>query len=209
MDNNNLDDLEKELLNYKEMGTSINKIRTNETDFINRELRYNEREPFSDSKNKNTECDSTGCKTKKNNFSVDSFVKDLETNLDNFDNIKNTNGPLPSNINFKKEKMKVKNIEKFDESEYSEESKKSEEEPKKKKTSSSFLSKLKQRMYTILIEIKEPLIIIFLFILLNNTDLIKAITKIPYLNKISNNYPSLIIRGLILALLIYLLRKYE
>lgn len=204
MDNNNLDDLEKELLNYKEMGTSINKIKSNETDFINRELRYNEREPFSDSKNKSTECDATGCKTKKNNFSVNSFVKDLETNLDNFDNIKDTNGPLPSNINFKKEK--VKHIEKFEEPEYSETEV---EEPKKKKTSSSFLSKMKQRMYTILIEIKEPLIIIFLFILLNNTDLIRAIAKIPYINIISNNYPSLIIRGLILALFIYLLRKYE
>jgi hypothetical protein len=62
-------------------------------------------------------------------------------------------------------------------------------------------------MYKFLIEIKEPVIIIILFILVNNPDFIGVVAKIPYMNRISNQYPSLILRGLILASIVYLLRR--
>ena len=191
-----MDDLEKEMLNYKDMSTSINKIRNNETDFINRELKYTEREPFSDSHNKSTECDSTECKIKKQNFNVNSFVKDLEINLDNFDNIKENEGPLPSNINFKKDEKKTKKIEKIEE----------EFEDYEDNNEDNELS-WKEIIYDFLINIKEPFIIILIFILLNHPDLIRTVAKIPYLNKIPTNYPSLILRGGVLALIVYLLRK--
>jgi len=189
-----MDDLERELLNNTDMSTSINKIRNNETDFINRELKYTEREPFSDSKIK--ECDAPSCKKK---FSVNSFVQDLETNLDNFDNIKHFDGPLPSNINFKKElePKKIKKIENLENTDFDSEEEKEEKQEKKS---------WKEIIYNLLIKIKEPIILILLFIILNHPDLIRAITKIPYFNKIPTNYPSLILRGAILALIINLLR---
>jgi hypothetical protein len=194
-----MDDLEKEILNYKDMSTSINKIRNNETDFINRELKYSEREQFSDSHNKSKDCDSTECKIKKQNFNVDSFVKDLEINLDNFDNIKENEGPLPSNINFKKKEKETKKIQKIENFEEDD----TEEEFEDIKIS------WKQVIYSFLIEVKEPIIIILIFILLNHTDLIRSIAKIPYFNRIPTNYPSLILRGSVLASIVYLLRKYK
>ena len=200
-----MDDLEKEMLNYKDMSTSINKIRNNETDFINRELKYSEREPFSDSHNKSTECDSTECKIKKQNFNVNSFVKELEINLDNFDNIKENEGPLPSNINFKKESepKKIKKIENLENT--TEEDNEENFEENFEETESSW----KQMIYNFLVEVKEPIIIILVFILLNHSDLVRTVAKIPYFNRIPTNYPSLILRGGVLALIVYLLRKYK
>ena len=49
-----MDDLEKELLNYNEMGTSIEKIKKPDINF--------------------------------KKFNINNFVKELENNLDNFDN---------------------------------------------------------------------------------------------------------------------------
>ena len=184
MDNkNNLDDLEKEIQNYKVMSTSINQINQ-----IKTEPNYI-REPFNDG-NKKT-CKTKDCK----DFSVDNFVKDLESNLDNFDNIYDSEGPMPANTNFKKEAPKPKKIEKFVEI--------------NDKPVASVEITWKERIYTILVEIKEPVIIILLFILLNNSDLIRTIAKIPYYNRIPTMYPSLILRGLVMAVIIYLLRKQK
>ena len=121
------------------------------------------------------------CKDK--NFNVTSFVSDLERKLDNFDNIK-----FQPTINvIKSEKMedsiKIKS--------------------KKKKHT------LEKKILNILIEAREPFIIILLFILLNNKDLIELINNIPYINYFNNDYPSLIIRGGILGLIIYNLKKYS
>lgn len=183
MDNkNNLDNLEKEIQNYKVMSTSINQINQ-----IKSEPNYT-REPFNDSNIKSS-CKSKDCK----DFSVDNFVKDLESNLDNFDNIYDSEGPMPANTNFKKEAPKPKKVEKFVEI--------------NDKPLAPVEITWKERIYTILVEIKEPVIIILLFILLNNSDLIRTIGKIPYYNRIPTIYPSLILRGLVMAILIYLLRK--
>jgi hypothetical protein len=188
MDNkNNLDNLEKEIQNYKVMSTSINQI--NQINQIKTEPNYT-REPFNDSNIRST-CKSKDCK----DFSVDNFVKDLESNLDNFDNIHDSEGPMPANTNFKKELPKPKKIEKFVEI--------------NDKPLAPVEITWRERIYTILVEIKEPVIIIFLFILLNNSDLIRTIAKIPYYNRIPTMYPSLILRGLIMAIIIYLLRKQQ
>jgi hypothetical protein len=184
MDNkNNLDDLEKEIQNYKVMSTSINQINQ-----IKAEPNYI-REPFNDGNKKS--CKTKDCK----DFSVDNFVKDLESNLDNFDNINDSEGPMPANTNFKKETPKPKKVEKFVEI--------------NDKPLPPVEITWKERIYKILVEIKEPVIIILLFILLNNSDLIRTISKIPFYNRIPTIYPSLILRGLVMAILIYLLRKNQ
>jgi len=192
--NNNFDELEKELQNYKEMSTSINNIKTNASHY--------EREPFKDI-NKVESCSLARSEPRlnevdrtlnKQNFSVDNFVKDLEINLDNFDNIQNDQGPLPSNLSFTNEKPKKKTIEHLENIVV---------EKKVEIPSRNW----KELIYNFLIEIKEPVIIIIIFILVNNPDFIRVVAKIPYLNRIISTYPSLIIRGSIVALIIYLLRK--
>ena len=56
---------------------------------------------------------------------------------------------------------------------------------------------------------REPFIVLLLFILLNNKDLIELINRIPYIAEMNSDYPSLIIRGLMLGLIIYNLKKYS
>ena len=191
--NSNFDELEQELQNYKEMSTSINRIKNIEP-IINNQF---EREPFSDvNLNKKDNFYTEEFSLSKNSFSVNNFVKDLENNLDNFDNIQNEEGPMPANLNPSDKKIKKKKIEK------------SETEEIKVVSSEEELSiNWKELMYKFLIEIKEPVIIIILFILVNNPDFIGVVAKIPYMNRISNQYPSLILRGLILASIVYLLRR--
>ena len=119
-------------------------------------------------------------------FNVTNFVEDLEKNLDNFDNI---GGPLPANTDFNQKK------ETFVDTLVKEE--------KPQPVESGF------DIYTFLINIKEPLIIVLLFVLLNNTDLNALVYKIPYINDFKSQYPSLILRGIILAIIIFYLRKLE
>jgi len=185
--NNNLDDLEKEIQNYKEMSTSINRIKIKDTE-TNNEF---EREPFSDvNLGKKEDCYTKECKLNKTNFNIDNFVKDLETNLDNFDNIQ------PSNVSFANEKPKKKKVENLENVVV-----------EKVEPVETHSINWKELIYNFLVEIKEPVIIIIIFILVNNPDFIRVVAKIPYINRISTMYPSLIIRGLILALIVYLLRK--
>jgi hypothetical protein len=159
-----MDDLEKELLNYNEMGTSINKIKKSDTNL--------------------------------KKFNINNFIKELENNLDNFDNTNENINPVASNQDFNKIREsfteKIVNFE--------EDNNISEQELENYQTWNN-------KVYTFLVNIKEPLIIILLFILLNNKDLILLTRNISFINNIENEYPSLIIRGIILALIIYYLRN--
>jgi hypothetical protein len=159
-----MDDLEKELLNYNEMGTSINKIKKSDTNL--------------------------------KKFNINNFIKELENNLDNFDNTNENINPVPANQDFNKIREsfteKIVNFE--------EDNNISEQELENYQTWNN-------KVYTFLVNIKEPLIIILVFILLNNKDLILLTQKIFFINNIENEYPSLIIRGIILALIIYYLRN--
>lgn len=139
------------------------------------------------------------CKDCDKNINVQSFVKDLEKNLDSFDNLDLNNGPMPANVNNEfKNQMKGKIIEKQVEE-------LAVEPPKKIKLKKKDMN---DTIFEILVEIKEPIIIIFLFILLNNEELNIIINSIPYFNTIPGPYPSLILRGGTMALIIYYLRKY-
>jgi hypothetical protein len=159
-----MDDLEKELLNYNEMGTSINKIKKSDTNL--------------------------------KKFNINNFIKELENNLDNFDNTNENINPVPANQDFNKIREsfteKIVNFE--------EDNNISEQELENYQTWNN-------KVYTFLVNIKEPLIIILVFILLNNKDLILLTQKIFFINNIENEYPSLIIRGIILALIIYYLKN--
>ena len=162
-----MDDLEKELLNYNEMGTSIEKIKNPDINF--------------------------------KKFNINNFVKELENNLDNFDNTNENINPVASNQNFNKIREsfteKIVNFE--------EDNDNNEEELKKLKNYQTWNNKI----YTFLVNIKEPIIVVLLFILLNNKDLILLTYKISFINNVENQYPSLIIRGIILASIIYYLRN--
>jgi hypothetical protein len=190
-----MDDLERELLNYNDMGTSIEKIKN--TGVENREL-FRDLNTFSNGKSPNESCQT--CNVGNKNFNVNNFVQELENNLDNFDNAEENIGPAASNQDFNKVKEdfteKLVNFE-----EEKEESDTSDEEPE------GSYENWNNKIYNFLVNIKEPLIVILLFILLNNRDLIALTYKLPLINNIESPYPSLIIRGILLASIIYYLKK--
>lgn len=197
------DDLEKELLNYNEMSSSIEKIKNSSTE--NKEL-FKDLDTFSSIKKSN--------KTLNNNknFDVNNFVQELENNLDNFDIVDKNIAP---NRNFNKINKnftdKIINFEDDKNYEDSEDSEKSEDNT----DNINYNKELKEcyeiwnnKIYDLLINIKEPLIVVLLFILLNNIDIILLINTLPFINNLESPYPSLIIRGIILASIIYYLRKF-
>jgi hypothetical protein len=168
-----MDDLEKELLNYDDMGTTIEKIKKPDINI--------------------------------NKFNINNFVKELENNLDNFDNTNEYKKTQPFNQNFKKNRENfTEKIVNFEEDENEDENKSDDNSSEKKFKN---IKNWNNTIYTFLVNIKEPLIIILLFILLNNNDLILLTHKIFFINNIKNQYISLIIRGVILAIIIYYLRN--
>jgi hypothetical protein len=163
-----MDDLEKELLNYEDMGTTIEKIKKPNINL--------------------------------NKFNINNFVKELENNLDNFDNTNEYTETPAFNQDFK---QNVK--ERFTEDivNFEEEDDNNEESEKELENCQNW----NNIVLTFLLNIKEPIIIILIFILLNNNDLILSINKILCINKIENQYISLIIRGIVLTIIIHYLRK--
>jgi hypothetical protein len=162
-----MDDLEKELLNYEDMGTTIEKIKKPNINL--------------------------------NKFNINNFVKELENNLDNFDNTNEYTETPAFNQDFKqnvKERF-TEDIVNFEEDDNNEESEKELEN----------YQNWNNIVLTFLLNIKEPIIITLVFILLNNNDLILSINKILCINKIENQYISLIIRGIVLAIIIHYLKK--
>ena len=164
-----MDDLEKELLNYDDMGTTIEKIKKPNINL--------------------------------NKFNINNFVKELENNLDNFDNTNEYTETPAFNQDFKqnlKERFTedVVNFVEDDDNENDESEKELENYQNWNNT-----------VLTFLLNIKEPIIIILVFILLNNNDLILLINKIFLINNIKNEYISLIIRGIVLAIIIHYLKN--
>jgi hypothetical protein len=193
MDDINLND-------YDEMGTSIEKIKNPiSKGKFNPLLNNGDRELFADLETHKKNNVSMQCNNTKN-FNMNNFIKDIEDNLDNFDNA-DSEGPSASNNDFKH--LKETFIESLADLQDKEDDSSSEEEEIKEENGWNI------RIHKFLFGIREPIIIVLLFVLLNNEELINLINRIPYVNELEPPFPSLIIRGLIFALIIYLLRKME
>jgi len=164
-----MDDLEKELLNYDDMGTTIEKIKKPNINL--------------------------------NKFNINNFVKELENNLDNFDNTNEYIEPPAFNQDFK-QNLKERFTE--DVVNFVEDNDNENDESEKELEN---YQNWNNTVLTFLLNIKEPIIIILVFILLNNNDLILLINKIFLINNIKNEYISLIIRGIVLAIIIYYLKN--
>ena len=192
-----MDDLEREILNYNEMGTSIDKIKNPGAE--NREL-FRDMNTFSrNEKSPNESCQT--CNVANNKFNINNFVQDLENNLDNFDNIETNPGPSAANQDFNKTR------EDFTENLVNIEDVPDDNEDSLSEEDDTNYESLNTKIYNFLVNIKEPLIVILLFILLNNRDFIALTYKLPFINNFESPYPSLIIRGIILASVIFYLRK--
>lgn len=191
MEDINLDD-------YDEMGTSITKIKNpNE----NKELFLD----IERMKNTNSQCN---INKKDKNFNMNNFIRDLEDNLDNFDNTETSDGPIASNNSFKSHKSESF-IESLSNTEDDEDSDEENDVDEEELIEESKEIDWNQKIYDLLLKIREPFIIILLFVLLNNTDLVYMVNKLPLINELEGPYPSLIFRGLLLAIIIYYLRKME
>ena len=191
MEDINLDD-------YDEMGTSITKIKNpNENKELFLDIERN--------KINNGQCNIG----KKNvNFNMNNFIKNLEDNLDNFDNTETSDGPIASNNDFKSHR-KESFIESLSNTEDNEDDSDEEDEESVEETEETTDINWNQKIYDLLLKVREPFIIILLFVLLNNNDLVYMVNKLPLISELDEPYPSLIFRGLLLAIIIYYLRKME
>lgn len=195
-----MDDLERELQNFDDMGTSIDKIKNPGAE--NREL-FRDLNTFPSNKSTNQSCQS--CNVANNKFNMNNFVQELESNLDNFDNAESHIGPAASNQDFNQVKEDfTESLVNFEEKEEED----SDTEDSDSDSESNYES-LNSKIYKFLVNIKEPLIVVLLFILLNNRDFIALTYKLPLIGQYESPYPSLIIRGIILASVIYYLRKLD
>ncbi len=195
-----MDDLERQLMNYDEMGTSIAKIQNPGVE--NKEL-------FRDLNTFSKEGSTCGNTMAGKNFDMNNFVQDLENNLDNFDNVDEPFGPKPSNIDTDFSKRKESFTENLVSIEDGDPQPEPEQEEEEKKDGLLDYDTWNEVIYEFLVKVKEPLIIVLLFILLNNRDFIALTYQLPFMNLTDSPYPSLIIRGTILALIIYYLRKMD
>lgn len=201
------DDLEKELLNYNEMSSSIEKIKNLSAE--NKDL-FRDLDTFTSVKNSNKNYKNYNNDNNNKNFDVNNFVQELENNLDNFDSVDKIIEPMASNQKFNKINEKIVNFEdnNSDDSVSSDDSNNSNDDKNYNKYLKNIYENWNNKIYDLLINIKEPIIIVLLFILLNNIDFLVLVNTFPFINNLDSPYPSLIIRGIILALIIYYLRKF-
>jgi len=133
------------------------------------------------------------------------FVRSLESNLDNFDKV-NLNHPLP--VNFTKQMIpkqapKQKIIETM--VNYEPKKQKQEQTPIKEQ---SIIQSVKD--FFIKIEFREVIILMLLFMVLNNKIVIELIyDKIPYMNIIDSPYPNLIFRTLFFGIALITIKKFN
>ncbi len=130
------------------------------------------------------------------------FVRDLETNLDNFSKV-NLNEPLP--VNFTKpmipKSMPANRIVET----MVPDNKKTKPEPVKEETLADSVKNFFKK-----IDFRETIILMLLFMVLNNKIVIEFIyDKIPYMQKFDSPYPNLIIRTLIFGIIFLVIKKFN
>jgi hypothetical protein len=141
------------------------------------------------------------------------FVRDLETNLDNFGRV-NLNEPLP--VNFTKPMMakpvpvfqKQKHIETMANANVTASATTKQEKKQESNKDESVIGRIKN--YFNKIEFREIIICMLLFMVLNNKIVIELIyEKIPFMQQISSPYPNLILRTIIFGLILILIKKFN
>ncbi len=140
------------------------------------------------------------------------FVRDLETNLDNFGKV-NLNEPLP--VNFTRPMIaksvpvyaKPKSIEQMGNTNVPSTTSKQEKKQEQPKDE-SILGQVKNFFGKI--EFREIIICMLLFMVLNNKIIIELIyDKIPWIKNVESPYPNLILRTIIFGLILILIKKFN
>ena len=231
-----------------DIGTSVSKLRNNDNNegFINlnndpHNLRHTDTdidydkilENFNNAETNNSKAQFNYDNTRKNMETFTStitdvkpkkainmaqFAKNVEADLERFQNVRtdNYNEPLP--VNYFKNSISTNNrpileqhnqysIEQMNNVKPTINVKPIEEVKKDKKIE---LNKQDDSFSKIINEYRDILMYVLIFILLNNKFIIEIIyNKIPFVNKIDNPYPNLIIRSVIFGLLIFAIKKFN
>ncbi len=137
---------------------------------------------------------------------MNKFVRDLETNLDNFSQV-NLHAPLP--VNFTKQMIPKQIISKTQPKakiiETMENNNIKKPEPVKEQT---FVQKILNFIKKI--EIKESIILMLVFMVLNNKVIIEFIyNKIPYIQTIQSPYPNLLIRTFVFGIFLIIIKNFN
>ncbi len=145
------------------------------------------------------------------------FVRDLETNLDNFGKV-NLNEPLP--VNFTRP-MIAKSVQNLQKQKHIEQmgntnngsntqagAKTKQEKILEQPKDDSIMGQVKNFFNKI--EFREIIICMLLFMVLNNKIVIELIyDKIPWIQNIESPYPNLILRTIIFGLILILIKKFN
>jgi hypothetical protein len=185
-----------------EIGTSINQLKKQnisdkiQFDYDKLQEHFNS-EQLKETSSKNNEYDINNINKIKKQKNINTFIKELEYNLDNFDHI-NLNEPLP--VNFTKAMIPKKDIVSNTKQEII-------APTIQKKTTSEVINNLKSTIIDF--NYREILILMLLFMVLNNKVIIELIyTRVPYMNNYNSPYPNLIVRTLLFGIILFLIKKF-
>jgi hypothetical protein len=181
-----------------ELGTSIVKLRENRESRGDSDIDYDKIiENLNSTDLRTDQPININKENPKKNLNINQLARNLETELENFSNnqpqpmnmtknmLKNMEPPKTNNLN----SIKIK--EKFTET----------------KQESNVLSK--EYLFDLLYSNRELLIIMVIFMILNNKIIIEFIyDKAPLVKNYDSPYPNLIIRTLLFGLIVYLSKKY-
>jgi hypothetical protein len=182
-----------------EIGTSINQLKTQNT-HDNIQFDYDKLQKHLKTEQikqsmKNEDVTTHIIKPKKQQ-NINTFIKELEYDLDNFNNI-NLNEPLP--VNFTKEMIPQKKIIVDTKQEII-------DPIIHQQSTSGVLTKFKARITNS--NYREILILMLLFMVLNNKVIIEIIYRVPYINNYNSPYPNLIIRTLLFGVILFLIKNF-
>ncbi len=140
------------------------------------------------------------------------FAKNVESDLERFQNVRtyNYNEPLPVNYskNLVPQTQANRSIQKLEQMINVKQNEEVKVEKKEEKKSEP--KKQEESIFQIFNEYRDILMYMLIFILLNNKFIIETIyDRVPFVKKFDSPYPNLIIRSVIFGLLIFAIKKFN
>ncbi len=143
-------------------------------------------------------------------INMSQFAKNVESDLERFQNVKTYNYNEPFPVNYSKHLIPAnKPVQKIEQ--MANTNTKPVEEPKQEKKVDKKTEESKEdKIFKIFNEYRDIIMFVLFFILLNNKFIIELIyDRVPYMKNFESPYPNLIIRALIFGFLVWGIKKFN
>lgn len=143
-------------------------------------------------------------------INMSQFAKNVESDLERFQNVKTYNYNEPFPVNYSKHLIPVnKPVQKIEHMANTN-SKPIEEIKQEKKVDKNIEESKEDKLFKIFNEYRDIIMFVLFFILLNNKFIIELIyNRVPYIKNLDSPYPNLIIRALIFGFLLWGIKKFN